>query len=195
MSDIRPGSVPDYELDTELAVDTPARLKAIAHPLRGAIVDLVLERAMTVSELAGRLGRPKGTVAYHVDVLLAAGLLRVVRTRQVRAIEERFYGRTAVTYVLADRPGEVPFVREMLAEIDLARAAEPTTPSGSTYRHARIPAARAAEFRDRMLALALEFVAEPRDGDTEYGLFLALFPTNRPVAPDRLPADADRSRR
>ena len=33
------------------------------------------------------------------------------------------------------------------------------------------------------MQLALEFVAEPRSGDTEYGIYLALFPTKRPVSP------------
>ena len=182
MPDIAPR---DYLLGDELAVDTPERLKAIADPLRSAIVDLVLERAMTVTELAARLDRPRGTVAYHVDVLVTAGLLQVVRTRKVRAIHERFYGRTAVTYVFPHAPGEVPFLRDVLAEYDLDCAGQDGTPGCSTYRHARIPAERADEFGRRLLDLALEFVAEPRGGDTEYGLYLALFPTNRTVAPTR----------
>ena len=74
-----------------------ARLKAVGHRLSALILDLVLERAMTVTELAERVGKPRGTVAHHVDVLVDAGLLKVTATRKVRAIEERFYGRTAHT--------------------------------------------------------------------------------------------------
>src|SRR5258705_9574845 len=70
-------------------------MRAIADPLRLTLLDLVLERAATVTELAAAVGRPKSTVAHHVNVLVDAGLLRVVRTRRVRAIEERYYGRTA----------------------------------------------------------------------------------------------------
>ena len=94
-------------------------MKALGDPLRSTILDLVLERAMTVTELADALRRPKGTVAYHVDVLVDAGLLQVVRTRKVRAVEERFYGRTARTIMLDHAPGEIPFFAEVLAEIDL----------------------------------------------------------------------------
>jgi DNA-binding transcriptional ArsR family regulator len=173
----------DYELADELHIDTADRLKALGDPLRTTIIDLVLEGAMTVSEMAERLGRPRGTVAYHVDVLVEAGLLQVVRTRKVRAIEERFYGRTATTYVLPDHPGEIPFLRDLIAEADLDRIATREVPCGSTYRHARIPAERAAEFTARLHALALEFVAEPRGGDVEYGFYLALFPTNRQIGP------------
>lgn len=167
----------DYELATELPIDTPERLKALGDPLRLEIVDLVLERAMSVTELAERTGRPRGTVAYHVDLLVDAGLLHVVRTRRVRAVEERFYGRTATTYVLPHVPGEVPFLRDVLTEIDMEHLGD--RPGEFTYRHARIPFARAEEFGRRLLALAIEFVDEPRGGDVEFGLYVALFPTTR----------------
>ncbi|MGZ4771985.1 MAG: hypothetical protein ACXV3B_04810, partial [Ilumatobacteraceae bacterium] len=41
-----------YDLDETIHADSPARLKAVGHPLRTLILDLVLERAMTVTELA-----------------------------------------------------------------------------------------------------------------------------------------------
>src|SRR3981189_698642 len=87
--------VPDYDLPDTVEVSTPTQLRAIADVLRTTILDLVLERAATVAELAAAVGRPKSTVAHHVNVLVDAGMLRVVRTRRVRAIDERFYGRTA----------------------------------------------------------------------------------------------------
>src|SRR5262245_15696785 len=86
---------PDYELAERIALTQPSQVKAISHPLRNTILGLLHERAATVSELAIALERPKSTVAHHVKVLKDAALLQVVRTRRVRAIEERFYGRTA----------------------------------------------------------------------------------------------------
>ena len=86
---------PDYELADRIALTRPSEVKAISHPLRTTILGLLHERAASVSELAVALGRPKSTVAYHVKVLTESGLVQVVRTRRVRAIEERFYGRTA----------------------------------------------------------------------------------------------------
>lgn len=176
----------DYDLDDVLDVDTPERLKALGNDLRSTIVDLVLERGMTVSEIAERVDRPRGTVAHHVDVLVDAGLIRVVRTRRVRAVDERFYGRVALTYVMPGRPGELPFLDAVAAEIDhdrLHRSKADGGAGGATYRHARIPADRAAEFDRRLLELAVEFSNEPRGGDTEYGMYLALFPTKRRLAP------------
>jgi DNA-binding transcriptional ArsR family regulator len=93
-------AIPDYELARQLVVASPAQLRALADPLRATILDLLLERAATVAELAAAVRRPKSTVAHHVNVLFEAGLLRVVRSRRVRAIDERYYGRTArVFYV------------------------------------------------------------------------------------------------
>lgn len=188
MPDVTPR---DYELADHVVADTPERLKAIGDPLRTHLCDLVLERAMTVSELAEATGRPKGTIAYHVDKLVAAGLLQVVRTRRVRAIDERFYGRVARTIVLPGTPGELPFVREVLAEVDhemlaeakAAEAPEDAAPGLITYRRARIPLDRVAEYARRLDELAVEFVDEPRTGGVEIGLYIAMFPTNRGRSP------------
>ena len=170
----------DYDLDDELDVGEPRRLKALGDPLRMRITTLVLERAMSVTELAERLGRPKGTVAYHVDLLHDAGVLKVVRTRRVRTVQERYYGRVARSYVFPATPGEVPFLREFASRIDHERWSErhdDHSAGFATLRYTRLSAARATEYRHRLLALALEFADEPREGDTEYGMYLALFPT------------------
>lgn len=177
---------PDYELDDVVDGRTVERYRALGDPIRLLVLDLVLERAMNVTELAERAGRAKGTMAHHVDVLVAAGLLRVVRTRRVRAVEERFYGRTARTITMPPPPeGELPFLSTANEEADFERMASGDAICGFTLRHARIPAERVAEYADRLMSLALEFHAEPRDGDVEYALLCGVFPTRRPVAPRR----------
>src|SRR6266496_2135861 len=98
---------PDYSLADRIGLTSPVQVKAIGHPLRTTILGLLHERAATVSELAVAVDRPKSTVAHHVKVLAEAGLVQVVRTRRVRAIEERFYGRTArMFYVSVERSGD-----------------------------------------------------------------------------------------
>lgn len=184
MSDIR-----DYELEDEIDGRTAERHRALGDPLRLLILDLVLERAMTVTDLSERIGRPKGTIAHHVDVLVDAGLLRVVRTRKVRAVEERFYGRVARTINFSS-DDTFPFLREAMEQVDLERLRTDETGSGMTLRHARIPAAKAEEFAQRLMALALEFADAPRGGDVEYALLAAVFPTTRPVAPPAKPPPA-----
>ena len=181
MSDVLPP--PGYDLVDTVLLDTPDRMRAIADPLRSIIADLVLERAMTVTELAARVGRAKGTVAHHVDVLCDAGLLQVVRTRKVRAMEERFYGRTARTFILPSHDGDdLPFANDARNEWDRARH-DIDDIGGFTLRHARIPADRARDFWDRVDRMAVEFTQSSRDGDVEYAFYAGVFPTNRVVTP------------
>ena len=47
---------------------------------------LLREQARSITELADELDVPTGTVGHHVKVLEDAGLVRVVRTRRVRAV-------------------------------------------------------------------------------------------------------------
>jgi DNA-binding transcriptional ArsR family regulator len=174
-----------YDLDETISADSPARLKAVGNPLRALILDLVLERAMTVSELAARVRKPRGTVAHHVDVLVSAGLLKVTATRRVRAIDERFYGRTAHTIVFPNsaRDGDLPFVADARKEADMSDWDDECA-GGFTLRHARIPTDSVKEFTERVMALATEFTRLPRGGSREYAFLAGVFPTIRPVAPE-----------
>jgi DNA-binding transcriptional ArsR family regulator len=200
MSIITSGT-PDYELPDQVSATTSEQLKAIADPLRSVLLDLVLERAATINELAQAVERPKGTVAHHVSVLVAAGLLRVVRTRRVRAIEERFYGRTGRTIVISPVPSrsgtkpsgsgtapDSPPARLSLLAQGAAEAGD--TPNlRCTLRRARIPAERAAEFWQGVLELADEFTRLERAGDTIYGFAAGVYPTTQHALPDPLPED------
>ncbi|HEX6196094.1 MAG TPA: helix-turn-helix domain-containing protein [Jiangellaceae bacterium] len=181
--------IPDYDLPDMVEVWTPAQLRAIADPLRSTILDLVLERAATVAELAAAVGRPKSTVAHHVNVLVDAGMLKVVRTRKVRAIDERYYGRTGRTvYVgVARRPGDT---ETPVCINELSVAAAESVPAHeadtlyTTLRHVRIPPERAAEFWRRVEELIRDFTRLPRSGDTVYGLVAGLYPTDHPTLPE-----------
>lgn len=160
-----------------------------------AIANLLLERAATVSELAEALEKPKGTVGHHVGVLEEAGLIRVVRTEKVRAIEAKYYGRTARTYLLGSKSLD-PQV-DMAADHFLATASSEFVAASkgyqddegvgpiSTLRYARIPEDRAKEWADRLTDLAQDFVGEPRGGELTYGLLVAFYPTDRPHLPDK----------
>jgi DNA-binding transcriptional ArsR family regulator len=181
--------VPGYELAERLVVTAPAQLRAMADPLRATILDLLLERAATVAELAAAVSRPKSTVAHHVNVLVDAGLLRVVRTRRVRAIDERYYGRTARLFQVGvvERPGEDPTTVHASALSVAAAEAGPAHAADdlrSILRHARVPEEQAERLWQRILEVVQDFSALPRAGDTVFGLAAALYPTDYPTLPD-----------
>jgi DNA-binding transcriptional ArsR family regulator len=183
----------DYELDDQVVADRPAQVKALADPLRSTILDLVLERAATVSELAEAVDRPKSSVAYHVDVLVDLGLLKVVRTRRVRAIEERFYGRVGRTIVLhSDALPDGTASRDLLSLAN-SEVREPRTATLlATLRHARIPDDAAEEFFERVVHLAEEFTRVDRGGDTVFGFVGAVYETDGATLPVPLEVDLDR---
>src|SRR5215813_8862686 len=135
---------PDYDLADRIALTTPSQVKAISHPLRTTILGMLHERAATVTELALAVERPKSTVAHHVKVLAEAGLVQVVRTRRVRAIDERFYGRTArMFYVAVEQSPEGERLPRDFNDFDVAaRESADAYPNGKLWgfiRHARIP--------------------------------------------------------
>jgi DNA-binding transcriptional ArsR family regulator len=181
--------IPDYELEDMLVVTAPEQLRALADPLRRTLLELMLERAATVTEMAGAVGRPKSTLAYHVNLLANAGLVRVVRTRRVRAIEERFYGRVARTLYIGvlSRPEDKQTVAVMNG---LAEAAAEAAPAHAvddlrcTLLHARIPVEEVRAFWAEVQALARRFAQIPRSGDQVYGFAAGLYPTDAPTLPD-----------
>jgi DNA-binding transcriptional ArsR family regulator len=179
---------PDYELAERIALTEPSQVKALSHPLRTTILALLHERAATVSELAVALERPKSTVAHHVKVLAEAGLLRVVRTRRVRAIEERFFGRTARMFYIAveRRAGADDLPRDFNDFEVAARESVAAYEEGKLWgfiRHARISEAQASEFWERMAELVAEFDRLPRSGATVYGFAVGVYPTDHPTLP------------
>lgn len=180
--------LPDYDLVDRIVVTRPAELRALADPLRTILLDLLLERAATVKELAGALGRPKSTVAYHVNVLVGVGMLRVVRTRRVRAIDERFYGRTARVFfmgkVALEEVTPPPWTNYLA---DAAAESMPAYHADRMFallRHARVSRKRAAAFWDRVDEVVREFAQLPREGDEVYGLVAGLYPTDYPSLPE-----------
>ena len=108
---------PDYEADDVLVVAETEQLRALADDVRLRIVAILRERAATTTELAENVGLAKGTIAHHLKVLESAGLVKVVRTRRVRALTESFYGRVARLYVIKSTD-ERPQERVRLSPVD-----------------------------------------------------------------------------
>ena len=171
----------DYDIEPFAYIETNEHMKAVADDTRMDILNLLMERAATVTHLAEALDKPKGTVGYHVKVLEDAGLVRVVRTGKVRAITEKYYGRVGRVIQFASQPetdDPAWFVHDALRGIRKVEG-EPFPMFSS--RVARIPVEKVDEFAQRLLALTDEFMATPRGGDTVYGILVGVYPTDHPV--------------
>ncbi|NUT55433.1 MAG: winged helix-turn-helix transcriptional regulator [Thermoleophilia bacterium] len=143
---------PDYDADDILVVSDSEQLRALADDARRRIVAILRERAATTTELAEAVGLAKGTVAHHLKVLEGAGLVKVVRTRRVRALTESFYGRVARLFVIK------------------------STDDYSNMR-IRLSPADAAAFQRRLDRLARDVQAAAVLKGEEYEFMATLYPT------------------
>ncbi len=191
-----PRATPDYPLQEVLELTDAAQYRALFDDTRMQLVSLLLERAATTSELAEALGRPKGTVGHHLQVLADAGLVRVVRTRKVRALVAKFYGRTARVFLFRHQYDAVGQPQRVLARAASEMAALPAVADGeeafddprllaaANVRYVRVPAERAREWIRRLDDLLLEFSSIPPGGDVTYALVYGLYATPRGALPE-----------
>lgn len=183
-------AVPDYELAAELVLEDPAQYRALFEETRTAIISLLSERAATISEIAEVLGKPKGTIGHHMQVLADAGLARVVRTKKVRALEAKYWGRTARVFLYERVDAAVGKAQQALRQAaDQVGRVEKAVAAGEiaegvldvNRRDVRIPAEKAREYQRRLSGLLVELTNEPRSGDTTYAVLFAVFPTDQPA--------------
>ena len=169
-------SYPDYEAPDVLVISERSQLKALANDVRTTIISLLRERALSTQQLAVELGVPKGTVGHHLKVLERAGLIHVVRTRQVRAVTEKFYGRTARLFLF-----EVEDAADAraLGAAAMRRAATELEVSPDTVRFgfpkARLQEADALRIERRLKRLTDDFLAAEKPRGKPYALAVALY--------------------
>ncbi len=85
-----------------LAVDDPAAISALMHPVRAAI--LAAMRTPTTAAEAGRVtGQSRQNAAYHVGELAKAGMVRHAGERQNGNFVEQLYVAVAETVVISPR--------------------------------------------------------------------------------------------
>ena len=180
-----PVPTPDYPLAESLDLTDPAQYRALFEPTRAQLCSLLLERAATTSELAEVLGKPKGTIGHHLKVLAQAGLVTVVRTKRVRALEAKYYGRTArVFFYRREHDAVGQEERVLTGAIAAVRAALARAAFvNANQRYARIAPHRVEEWNERLHRLLIDFAADSPEGDTTYALMFALYATDRPPLP------------
>lgn len=175
---------PDYEIAEVLEITTPEQFKALGDPFRQKVLRLLVEQAATTNQLAEALGCPTSTMAHHLHVLTEAGLVKVVRTRQVRAMTERYYGRTARTFLsisherdATNNPG-IQMLQQVYKEI--ATAPDENRFLSCTFSYARIAESQVRNFIERVNELAQEFDTMRVPGEQTYGFVAAIYRTDLP---------------
>ena len=86
----------------------PEIVKALAHPLRVRILNVLEQRTASPNQLANELGVPLGNVSYHVRMLAKIGLIKLVSKRQRRGAIEHFYKAEARPVIRDEGWAQVP---------------------------------------------------------------------------------------
>ena len=87
--------------------------RATAHPLRVSILEILGidgGRTLSPTELSRELQIPLSNTNYHVTELAKAGLIELVRQRQVRGATEHFYRLPTASPAGAERKQRTTFV-------------------------------------------------------------------------------------
>ncbi|MFI5533690.1 ArsR/SmtB family transcription factor [Kitasatospora sp. NPDC051853] len=179
---------------TEREVTDVATLKALADPVRIAIMNALYRREpqeLTVKEIAAALDEPPTKLYRHIKQLEQVGLIMVAGTRLVSGITESRYRLGQKTLhisnsVFASDSEERPqALNAMLAALDQARdeyrrlflagrlglpstdPARAASPSLFSNGGLRLSPARALELRDRLAAVIDEALADGNSTDPD----------------------------
>jgi len=173
----------------ELVLRSPAHFRALGHPLRHRLFNLLRQRPATLAQLAAALGSTKGTVGYHVQLMVDAGVLRLAGTRRVRGGTERYYEPVRADLRLdPDAADRTTFL--VAAALDEMLPHRPGDEDFAVLRHLRLTPAQARDLAARLADFspgppaAVPGRAGPDvpDGDP-HGLLLCLYRADIPTLP------------
>jgi DNA-binding transcriptional ArsR family regulator len=106
-------------------ISDPKLAKALAHPLRVAILGILEDRTASPSEIAEELDASLGLVSYHVRVLARFGLVKLVDTRPRRGALEHYYRAEARPVITSDAWAQVPrIVKDATVRASLAQVSD-----------------------------------------------------------------------
>ena len=155
---------------------SPAVIKAVAHPIRIAVMSEAARRPVSAKEMAAELEEPLPKISYHVRVLADAGLLEPVRrTRRRGAIETHYRAVTTVEISNRTLSRISPELHAAFYEAlvnglanDLSASIRSGGAENDDYLYGRLHFKVGAEGRDRMYALVGEFYDELSRLEREY---------------------------
>ena len=152
-----------------LVLDKPEQLKALGHPLRVRVLEMLGQEGdwqLTNRELAQRLGVDPGHLHFHVRMLLKAGLIELAdangrgREKPYRAVAKVF--RVAPELLSAGGASDI-----QAAMIDQVQRAHAVYSADGTFRSAqlevKLPIARALELMGTFLEAARDREDESAD--------------------------------
>lgn len=190
-------------MEATCTVSSPDQIRALAHPLRRRILELMIEAPITTKQVADRIGEKPTKLYHHVETLESAGFLRLVKTQKKRGTVEKYYEAVAERFVMDRRAVEVcspgdgeqgelqtiiaTSLDETLDEIrgamasGLIRAGDDSGDSVFMRSHLRVTPLQMTMLIERLQEWIREVQgSHDADAELEYGLTVAFYPTKSP---------------
>ncbi len=98
----------------ELVLETPEQIRALAHPLRHRVLGLLTNAPYTNKQLADLLQVSPPRLHFHVQELLAAGLIEIVSQQPKGGVIEKYYRAVARVVRLAPETKETARDQELV---------------------------------------------------------------------------------
>lgn len=158
---------------------TAEEAKALGHPLRIQILQLLREELLTNKEIADRLKSTPGATLHHINLLVRHGFAETSGARTGRrGAKEVPYTATGKTMGLTFPPGSAHTEELGVAILDSAianyRLAPPDDRFGETSVALYLNDAALTEFRQKLQSLIDEYKDEqPAPDAPKYGIFCA----------------------
>ena len=185
-SDAAAGTEPGAAPPEPLVLHSPAHFRALGHPLRHRLLNLLRQRPATLAQLASALGSTKGTVGYHVQLMVDAGLVRLAGTRRVRGGTERYYEPVGSGLRHdTDAADRTAFLVQ--AALDEMLPHRPGDEDVAVLRHVRLTPDQARDVAARIERFAadghLTGVADRGEDGDPHGLLFCLYRADIPTLP------------
>ena len=166
-----------------LTLRSPAHFKALGHPVRHRIVNVLRQRPATLRQLASALGLAKGTVSFHVGVLRDAGLVRLAETHQVRGGTEQHFALVSRGFRFhQDSAAGAEFLLQAAAAEVLPAHDEET--DRTVLRHLWLTPQQASALAAQLHDYANQPRQEDADHGEAYGLLISLYRADIPRLPE-----------
>ena len=160
-------------------IESPEQLRVVADPLRQRLLQAFAEPC-TIRQASTALGEPLTRLYHHVDQMLAAGLVRVVREERRRAVMERYFRTVATRFAVAPSAfggaGAGGDRRAAIARANLEELLGRAAPETGAMRIARSSARLTPEVLERLEAAfgrLLEELDDPAAPEVDLMLFSA----------------------
>jgi len=183
-------------------VGSPQEIRALAHPLRRRILQLMIDAPITTKQVADRIGEKPTKLYHHVETLESVGFLRLVKTQKKRGTVEKYYEAVAQRFVMDRQAVEVCSHRdaeqeeletiistsldETLDEIrgamanGLIRANDDSGDSVFIRSHLRLTPPQVAVLAERLQDWIRDVQgSHDANAELEYGLTVAFYPTKQ----------------